>query len=76
MFQIANSFGAASSELGSGGTGGDEYLEQVANLCFGTDGWVGTTAAECGLTASFSECTSSGTTCVRNHGISKRQQCH
>jgi cysteine-rich repeat protein len=73
---IGGAFGAASSELGSGGTGGDEFLEQVANLCFGTDGWVGTAAAECGLNASFSECTSSGTTCVRNHGISKRQQCH
>jgi cysteine-rich repeat protein len=73
---IAGAFGAASSELGAGGAPSDEYVEQIGALCFGTDGWVGATATECGLYGSFSECTSSGSSCVRNHGISKRQQCH
>jgi cysteine-rich repeat protein len=68
---------------GAGGTSGDDVAAAgiggvggIAVFCVGTDGWVGSTPAECGQYASFSECTSSGSSCVRNHGISKRQQCH
>ncbi len=72
----------AFSESGAGGSSGDETaaagiggIGGIAAYCVGTDGWVAATATECGIYGSFSECTSSGSSCVRNHGISKRQQC-
>jgi cysteine-rich repeat protein len=74
--------GISGLESGAGGTSGQEMAAAgiggvggIAPLCTGTDGWTAATAAECGVTTSFSECTSSGSSCVRNHGISKRQQC-
>jgi hypothetical protein len=56
---------------GGGGIGGIGGITGFS--CVGTDGWTGAPAA-CGVTASFSNCGASGTSCVRTT-ISKQQRC-